>query len=119
MFYKVAAGLCIYFIASSLWGFAERKWLLPKMRPDVGGPVSSEGLFQRMLSRAQAGQAAPAAAGAPARGVTPAPAGDRGRGRQRGRRRPERERVQPARSEGWLGRLRAWWAEVLEQARKK
>jgi YidC/Oxa1 family membrane protein insertase len=30
MFFKVAAGLCIYFIASSLWGIAERK-LLPKM----------------------------------------------------------------------------------------
>jgi YidC/Oxa1 family membrane protein insertase len=29
MFYKVACGLCIYFIASSLWGIAERK-LLPK-----------------------------------------------------------------------------------------
>jgi len=23
--YKVAAGLCVYFITSSLWGFAERK----------------------------------------------------------------------------------------------
>jgi YidC/Oxa1 family membrane protein insertase len=32
MFYKVAAGLCIYFIASSLWGMAERK-LLPKKKP--------------------------------------------------------------------------------------
>jgi YidC/Oxa1 family membrane protein insertase len=31
MFYKVAAGLCIYFIASSLWGLAERK-LLPKSK---------------------------------------------------------------------------------------
>ncbi len=31
MFHKVAAGLCIYFIASSLWGLAERK-LLPKSR---------------------------------------------------------------------------------------
>ena len=29
MFYKVAAGLCIYFIASSIWGIAERK-LMPK-----------------------------------------------------------------------------------------
>lgn len=29
LFYKVAAGLCLYFIASSLWGVAERK-LLPK-----------------------------------------------------------------------------------------
>jgi YidC/Oxa1 family membrane protein insertase len=31
MFYKVASGLCLYFIASSLWGVAERK-LLPKAR---------------------------------------------------------------------------------------
>jgi YidC/Oxa1 family membrane protein insertase len=27
LFFKVAAGLCIYFIASSLWGMAERKFL--------------------------------------------------------------------------------------------
>ena len=32
MFYKVASGLCLYFIASSLWGIAERK-LLPKPKP--------------------------------------------------------------------------------------
>jgi len=32
MFYKVPAGLCIYFIASSLWGICERK-LLPKAKP--------------------------------------------------------------------------------------
>ena len=31
MFYKVAAGLCMYFIASALWGIAERK-LLPKKK---------------------------------------------------------------------------------------
>jgi YidC/Oxa1 family membrane protein insertase len=29
LFFKVASGLCVYFIASSLWGIAERK-LLPK-----------------------------------------------------------------------------------------
>ncbi len=29
LFYKVASGLCLYFIASSVWGIAERK-LLPK-----------------------------------------------------------------------------------------
>ncbi len=29
LFYKVASGLCLYFVASSLWGIAERK-LLPK-----------------------------------------------------------------------------------------
>jgi YidC/Oxa1 family membrane protein insertase len=30
MFFKVASGLCLYFIASSLWGIAERK-LLPRV----------------------------------------------------------------------------------------
>jgi YidC/Oxa1 family membrane protein insertase len=39
MFYKVAAGLCIYFIASSLWGVAERK-LLPKSKPT--GPAAAD-----------------------------------------------------------------------------
>jgi YidC/Oxa1 family membrane protein insertase len=35
MFFKVASGLCIYFIASSLWGLAERKFL-PKPPPPPG-----------------------------------------------------------------------------------
>jgi len=32
MFFKVASGLCIYFIASSLWGLGERRFL-PKTTP--------------------------------------------------------------------------------------
>jgi YidC/Oxa1 family membrane protein insertase len=32
MFFKVPSGLCIYFIASSLWGIAERR-MLPKPKP--------------------------------------------------------------------------------------
>jgi YidC/Oxa1 family membrane protein insertase len=48
MFYKVPAGLCVYFIASSLWGMGERK-LLPKAKPGAppqpvrsgSGPVPS------------------------------------------------------------------------------
>src|SRR5262249_48537562 len=35
MFFKVPSGLCIYFIASSLWSIAERK-LLPKTQPPKG-----------------------------------------------------------------------------------
>src|SRR5262245_45834436 len=38
VFYKVASGLCIYFIASSLWGLAERK-LLPKKKTGGGSAV--------------------------------------------------------------------------------
>lgn len=37
LFYKVASGLCLYFIASSLWGMAERK-LLPKPKPADAAP---------------------------------------------------------------------------------
>lgn len=40
MFYKVASGLCLYFIASSLWGIAERK-LLPK--PGTSNTVAPAG----------------------------------------------------------------------------
>jgi len=37
LFYKVASGLCLYFIASSLWGIGERK-LLPKNMSPGGAP---------------------------------------------------------------------------------
>jgi YidC/Oxa1 family membrane protein insertase len=39
MFYKVPAGLCIYFITSSLWGICERK-LLPKSQPKKDDPAT-------------------------------------------------------------------------------
>jgi YidC/Oxa1 family membrane protein insertase len=43
MFYKVPAGLCVYFIASSCWGMAERK-LLPKskVKPKPIAPAQVE-----------------------------------------------------------------------------
>ncbi|MHC4401469.1 MAG: YidC/Oxa1 family insertase periplasmic-domain containing protein [Planctomycetota bacterium] len=40
IFFKVASGLCLYFIASSLWGVAERK-LLPKSSPTGAGGQSA------------------------------------------------------------------------------
>jgi YidC/Oxa1 family membrane protein insertase len=42
MFYKVPAGLCLYFITSSLWGICERK-LLPKSQPKDGREGDSGG----------------------------------------------------------------------------
>ena len=39
MFFKVASGLCLYFIASSLWGVGERQFL-PKKKDDKAGPVN-------------------------------------------------------------------------------
>ncbi len=40
LFFKVPSGLCVYFIASSLWGIAERKFL-PPAKPTPGGPATS------------------------------------------------------------------------------
>ena len=37
MFYKVAAGLCIYFIATTLWGLAERRFLPRAASADDSG----------------------------------------------------------------------------------
>ena len=48
MFYHVAAGLCVYFIASSLWGIGERKLLDWTHRNDpinVPPPDSAAGKF--------------------------------------------------------------------------
>jgi YidC/Oxa1 family membrane protein insertase len=53
MFYRVPAGLCIYFIASSLWGIAERK-LLPKPKIDpipVGGSTGPAAVVTTTATR--------------------------------------------------------------------
>jgi YidC/Oxa1 family membrane protein insertase len=134
MFYKVAAGLCLYFIASSVWGFCERK-LLPKKKPEIK-EVSGEGYFQKLLRRAGAGDRimpAPSAASTAIRpadgGVTTEPSLDvRGRaGGKRGRnkRRQGQTDVQDTGSEDssalgrWRKRLREWWVAVLKEAEKK
>ncbi|WP_428304417.1 YidC/Oxa1 family insertase periplasmic-domain containing protein [Lacipirellula sp.] len=42
MFYKVPSGLCLYFIASSLWGIAEKKMIPPPATPVVGTGTSTD-----------------------------------------------------------------------------
>jgi YidC/Oxa1 family membrane protein insertase len=91
LFYKVAAGLCIYFISSSLWGLAERR-LLPRKK------------------------ATPVAAAASANGppVSQVPRGPR---TPRGPRRNQPKK--PEGDAGAIQKLMNWWAEVLKQAQKK
>src|SRR5262249_24129787 len=129
IFYKMPSGLCVYFIASSLWGFAERK-LLPKKKPTTDGVTV---------------EAIPAPAPPPAasvQGMSSAPAGNRTRRRQERKRRQERAaqlqaqspapsatREEPAprpeQSNGeswWTGlrrRIGDWWKDVLKRAAKK
>jgi YidC/Oxa1 family membrane protein insertase len=57
LFYKVASGLCVYFIVSSLWGMTERQ-LLPKAKPAVAGgaePPPSKNGPRKGPQRAKAG----------------------------------------------------------------
>jgi YidC/Oxa1 family membrane protein insertase len=54
LFYKVPSGLCIYFIASSLWGLAERKMLPPVgKKTDQAAPVKAKkpSLAQRLVAK--------------------------------------------------------------------
>jgi len=66
MFFKVPAGLCVYFVASSLWGIGERKMLPPPGAAPLGDaavtpspplPATSDkperSLWDRLLDRAQ------------------------------------------------------------------
>src|SRR5439155_17107042 len=44
MFYKVAAGLALYFIASSIWGLVERKVIpKPKLKEEAVEPPPGKG----------------------------------------------------------------------------
>lgn len=91
-FYKVAAGLCLYFIASSLWGLAERKFIPKHTKPDENDPDSKN----------------------------PDENGPSGSTAQARRQAAEEEAAKPLgwwgrKKQGWKER----WKELLEQAQKQ
>ncbi len=90
MFYKVAAGLCIYFIASSLWGLAERK-LFPKPTAPKPGEAAA-------ASPPEGGAQAP-------RPRSERPTGPNGRGEPQGN--------------GFRQRLWQRWQDLLKEAGKQ
>lgn len=45
MFFKVPAGLCVYFITSSLWGIAERTLMMPKKK--TGDDAAGKPVFKK------------------------------------------------------------------------
>jgi YidC/Oxa1 family membrane protein insertase len=129
MFYKVAAGLCLYFIASSAWGFCERK-LLPKKTTGSGQPTpAGASYFHKLFRRVQGEAATPAAVGVSPRNDGFAVASEV-QGRTSGRRRRDKRRqalpygANPAAEESsllgrWRKRLHEWWIAVLKEAEKK
>jgi YidC/Oxa1 family membrane protein insertase len=115
MFYKVAAGLCIYFIASSVWGFTERK-LLPKLQHNK--VTTADDMLKDMMDR----PATPA--GASASKTTAVTADDQARRGKQGRIK-KKDKAGASNKDGVetksaLGRLRRrlsnWWTEMLKQA---
>jgi len=89
MFYKMPSGLCIYFIATTLWGFLERK-LSKKKTPAADAAGGKPGTGD--------GQASPNGKPTPPRG--------------RGKPRDKQPEAQPS-------KFAEWWARVLKEASKK
>lgn len=133
LFFKVASGLCIYFIASSLWGFAERK-LLPKRKAEGDGAPTEPvrpGLFQRLLAK-QGGASTTAATPASASSMDSktVSAEPRFSGKRKKRRRHRQgkapmsaERTSSDRAtskvRSWWNNFLEWWEEIRKKASKK
>ena len=57
MFFKVPCGLCLYFIASSLWGIAERLWLPKTLPASAGGGRVVDAAFAPVVKAGSNGAA--------------------------------------------------------------
>ncbi len=142
MFYKVPSGLVLYFIASSIWGFTERK-LLPKRKPptDAGAPAQ-ESLVQTLLGKATGAKDGNGAAGEASTGIQTSNGNARseGKGRNRGKKGKNKIRVEQRtvateptdggdtgsvfqRIGNWWRqrreRVHNWWDKIQNEAQKK
>jgi len=124
MFFKVAAGLAIYFIATNIWGICERR-LLPKKKADAGKEAVDASAKDMVLRPASSGQPSTAVTTTSPASVTRLQDG-RSRGRKQGRARKGQDGAKteeaPVSNSPWSRfrrRLGAWWAEVLKKAEKK
>ncbi|MGF1582189.1 MAG: membrane protein insertase YidC [Gemmataceae bacterium] len=101
MFYKIASGLAIYFIATTFWGLVER-WLLPK-KEDILKKMKTEALTE------------------PKKGTTAAQklSGKMKSGkssRKKGAMATSQKKMEP---QGFFQNLRDRWDEILKEAKKK
>jgi YidC/Oxa1 family membrane protein insertase len=114
LFYKVAAGLGLYFITSSVWGFCERK-LLPKKKnvltPLPEGDIKPS-LFQKALMQLESTRKSPGSQTNQSTNssiTANAPSKKKKRGKQIG---TEEDR-------SWIQGVRDWWQELLKKAEKR
>lgn len=101
MFYKVAAGLCIYFIASSAWGMAERM-LLPKKKTTPGVPEPALG-----------------STNASSTAVTATPPKWKGKSKKDKEKDKEKEKEKDKTPVTAFEKLKALWRDILKAAEKK
>jgi YidC/Oxa1 family membrane protein insertase len=118
MFYKVPCGLVLYFIASSIWGFCERK-LLPKKKKLATATTETSG-----------GTSAPVA---PTTAITVSNGSAKGRNRaKQGKKRKSESNAAPADNadgsmfqrvlDWWRDRrerVSDWWQKIQDEAQKK
>jgi YidC/Oxa1 family membrane protein insertase len=104
LFYKVAAGLCVYYIATTLWGFAERA-MLPKAKLKPAANDASTGTVV-MEDRASAGNTAITSANGKKK-------------KKRGKPEVKEPEIPATGFAKWREDWSRWWQDVLEQARKK
>jgi membrane protein insertase Oxa1/YidC/SpoIIIJ len=145
MFYKVPSGLVLYFIASSIWGFCERKLLPKKKKPAADGTVAEPqpGFLQNLLNKPAAKDStgivtAPSPSSSAVTNGSPRTEGKgRNRGKQGKNKRkngpgPTVDSAAPAAAAGgsiiqriigwWRGRrerMNEFWTKVQEEAQKK
>lgn len=113
-FYRLASGLCLYIIVSTLWGFAERK-LLPRAQvPGAGVDVDRAAA----LLADGGSTSATTAVTAPGPVTTSGKKPDKKRRRDRGKG-GKADETPPTRLGQLRQRLSDLWTDLLEHARKK
>jgi len=118
MFYKVAAGLCVYFIITSVWGFCERK-LLPKKQASAAEPEQRRGRFsQWMLDRMASIRDNVSGAESTATPSSNGAAASTGREKKDKSKKAQRKAA-PVNENGFFHKIRVMWDKVLKEARKK
>jgi YidC/Oxa1 family membrane protein insertase len=137
MFYKVPSGLVLYFIASSVWGFCERKLLPKKKKPAAdAAEAAKDGVPQSASPRPAATGVQTAPSTATAITVSNGNVKTDGKGRNRskpGKNKRKGDRNAPAVTDGnpsmfqrlsnwWRERrerMNDWWDKIREEAEKK
>ncbi len=115
VFYKMAAGVCIYFICTTLWGLAERKLLPKAVKPDESKPEPSASTPSRARSTTGTGTVTSAVARNGRKDSRKPSKGRAGKGSRAGQAEP----AKPEPPQGMMAKFKAWLDDVMEQAKKK